>query len=192
MSIPPQGFPAPPGQRGPSCWTVGGIGCLVVFVIAVVLVLGSISAVINTKGGRDFMKTMNSTMKTASDAAPCVSQMAAIQKAVLRYREHTGAYPPNLKALSPSYLPNGTSLHCAIDSNDDPGHVTYTYFKPTDTTPKSATLLQFSFNISTKMLNTTQTQTITYSISIDGKMGYSTTQTTTSGSVTPLPAPAGS
>jgi hypothetical protein len=177
--------PVPPGypvqqRRGPSCWAVGGIGCLVVIVVGIVFLIAIVGVVVKSPAGKDIGSSLRSNIKTAFASASCVVAMPAIREAILRYHDHTGNYPNKLTDLSPDYLPSGTSLHCSVDKSDDPSHVTYQYFKPTDKTPQSATLLSFFYVQTTKAGTFQQSQTITEVMTLGGQQStnVSTPQTT--------------
>lgn len=181
---PPPGFQPPtyqyaPQKRGPSCWAVGGIGCLVIFILGAVLTFLAINRYVHSKTGHEFMEGFTSAMKTSAAGAECVAPMTEIRKAILRYHEHEGKYPDNLTQLASKYLPAGVTLHCGVDQNDDPSHVTYEYFKPTDKTPPSAILLRYSWPVSITIAGQTSTQTMTEQITLDGTVSETQTSSTT-------------
>jgi len=192
MSLPPPGYPPVQQNRGPSCWAIGGIGCLVVIVVGIVVVLAVVKSVFSTKEGRAFSSSFSSAMKTSVAAGSCTAAMPTIRSAILRYHGHEGTYPPNLKSLSPDYLPAGISLHCKVDKVDDPSHVTYQYFRPTEKTPQSAVLMKFSFDTTFSAgAGQSVTQTMTEQITLGGQQSVVTQQTQTNGAATPIsPSPA--
>jgi len=161
--LPPPGFQPPnypyaPQKRPVSCWAVGGIGCVVIFVLGAILMFVAFYKFVQSPTGRDLMKGANDVAKTTVAGSACVEPMTQIQKAILRYHEHEGKYPDNLTQLTAKYLPPGITLHCGVDKSDDPSHVTYQYFKPTATTPASSVLLRYSWSVTITVYGQSQTQ----------------------------------
>lgn len=173
MSYPPS-YSRPPRQ-GPNCWAVGAIGCLVLIIAIGVATFVGIAAFMKSNTGKEFVSSMNTGIKSEVTASACVPDLRDIGAAINRYHEANGKYPPNLKALDPKYLSPGTSLHCGTDTNDDPSHVTYEYIKPTESTPRNAPVVRYSWKLTMTFGGVTQTETSTEQIALDGTVTKTTT-----------------
>ena len=168
MSIPPAYQPGPPARRGPSCWVVGGVSCLVVFLAAAALIGIAAYKVARSPEVQKLGQSFKGMMGNLQEAVACKPHMEDIRAAIVRYRGKYGKYPDNLGQLVPEFLSERSVLHCPIDPVKDPSHVTYRYYKPTDATPGSAPLLSFDAKTAVSLGSQVQTLTQTFEITRDG------------------------
>ena len=177
--------PSAPVKRGPSCWLVGALTCLGIVILVVIAIVVGITSFTHSAAGKKFASTFGSAMhKSATDAPIAIRNMETIREAIMRYHDHTGSYPDNLQQLVPTYLPDSSVLHSALDSNSNPSHVSYTYTKPTSSSTDSSTLLALHWQMSMSFGDQTQTTNFTYVLPIKGpirqeqsQMGATTTTT---------------
>ena len=163
-------------RRGPNCWLVGGLTCVGLVIIGAIAIFAGFYSL--------FRGPLKGAIQSGAAAQMCKQHMLQIQQAVDRYHTHTGTYPDALTDLVPTYLPDRSVLHCSMDTNPDPSHVTYEYSKPTETTPGTAPLLTLHWNMSIKMMGTSQTVGETEIVTVNGEQEHSQTQnmvTTTTG-----------
>jgi hypothetical protein len=176
--------PSAPPRRGPSCWLVGALTCLGIVILVVIAIVIGISSIAHSPAGKKFVSTFSSAVHTGSMVPECQAKMRTIREAIIRYHEHTGSYPNNLKQLVPTYLPDASTLHCQLDSSTDPSHVTFIYTKPTDSTSDSSTLLAFHMQMTMSFGEQTQVQDYTYSITKGGELQQNMSQSMSSNAST--------
>jgi type II secretory pathway pseudopilin PulG len=87
---------------------------------------------------------VGASLGSAKKMSASVSQMHAIDQALIAYRAAHASYPPTLKSLVPNYLPSESSLHAPIDANSNPNHVSFTYTRPSADAPMSALVLSIA------------------------------------------------
>jgi hypothetical protein len=81
-----------------SCWVLGGIGCLGLLIIGILIVVFGGRALVNTVG--------KPIEEVVSKAQVVVPKQRAIYDALQRYStENNGKYPQSLKQLAPKYVP---------------------------------------------------------------------------------------
>jgi hypothetical protein len=138
---PPGGYYAPPPQNSGSsgCWKAAGITCGVLFLLGILLVVGSVMWVKKSGIG----ETMTGVIASTKDGMD-------IQKAVVAYHDKKGKYPSALTDLVPDYIPERSTLHSALDPDSDPGHVTWKYTKPPAGASGKTPLLELDYEIKMK------------------------------------------
>lgn len=154
---PPGGFNVPPSNVPP-----GGVyygpptnpprsnnGCLKAFGITcgVLLLLGTLAVIFGGLAVRKSLSKKGSLLNTAMGVGTATPNGIKIQQAVVAYHRAKGKYPPNLQALVPDYLTDGKLLHSDLDSNSNPGHVSWTYVKPAANAPGSTPLLRLPYQL---------------------------------------------
>lgn len=179
-NMPPSSLPpSQPIRRGPSCWLVGSLTCLAVVVLVIIAIIAGFASFTHTATGKKFVGTFGSAMRDASQLPICEQNMMAIREAILRYKGHTGRYPDSLKQLSPTYLSDPSILHCPLDPNKDPSHVSYAYTKPTATTADNAPLLTMHWVLSFDAGPQTQSTDTEIILTFGGQIEQQQTRTVT-------------
>jgi hypothetical protein len=182
MSVPPNapppgGYyytPPPPNKGGGGgCLKAAGITCGVLLLLGVVLVLFGVMAVKKQMQNPDPHNPFGAGIAAGISAANGMK----IQQAIVLYHQRTGKYPSNLNALYPDYLPDGKVLHSPLDDNPNPGHVSWTYIKPTEGEDPKSPLLRLPYEIRMNVGGSTSSQKQEIVINLDG-----TTTTNTSSS----------
>ena len=85
-------------QGRTSCWVLGGIGCLGLMIIGVLILFFGGRALVNTFG--------RPIEEVVSKAQVVVPKQRAVYDALQRYAaENRGKYPQSLKQLAPKYVP---------------------------------------------------------------------------------------
>jgi hypothetical protein len=85
-------------QGRTSCWVLGGIGCLGLMIIGVLILFFGGRALVNTFG--------RPIEEVVSRAQVVVPKQRAVYDALQRYAaENRGKYPQSLKQLAPKYVP---------------------------------------------------------------------------------------
>jgi hypothetical protein len=85
-------------QGRTSCWVLGGIGCLGLMIIGVLILFFGGRALVNTFG--------RPIEEVLGKAQVIVPKQRAVYDALQRYaRENKGKYPQSLKQLAPKYVP---------------------------------------------------------------------------------------
>jgi hypothetical protein len=185
MSVPPNTPPPggyyytpPPQNRGGGsggCLKAAGITCGVLLLLGVVLVLFSVMAVKKQLQNPDIHNPVGAGIAAGISATNGMK----IQQAIVRYHQQTGKYPANLNALYPNYLTDGKILHSPLDSNPNPGHISWTYIKPAEGADPKSPLLRLPYEINMTIGGSTSSQKQEIVINLDGT---ETTNTSTSGS----------
>jgi hypothetical protein len=177
----PQQFQPQPYQQpkrsGAGCWVGGLVGCLLIIIIGVLVVFFSVRQAI--KGSSGFMQGFQGAVKSTQDMVQCVQQMRIVDQALNRYNADHGSYPPNLSALVPSYIPTQSELHCGLDPNTNPNHVSFTYFRPPAGAPKSTTVLSISGSYTMTVAQQSQSIKTTETMALDGTTQQSQSQSMT-------------
>lgn len=179
--------PGPPIRRGPNCWLIGALTCLGIVVLVIIAIIVGIASFTHTAAGKKFASTFGSAMRGASMLPACEQNMLEIREAILRYHEHTGKYPDSLKDLVPTYVTDPSILHCPLDPNSDPSHVTYVYTKPNSSTSSAAPLLTLHWIMNMDVGPQTQTTDTAVTVTMGGEVtrSQSSTQSTNSNSGAP-------
>lgn len=175
MSVPPDNYySAPPPTRSNSsgCWKAAGITCGVLIVLTAVVVFFAVRAAKEAihKGTGIFGKTFGA----AFDIGITTANGLKIQQAVVKYHQQHGKYPDTLTDLVADGLVDGKILHSALDTNPDPGHISWTYTKPAEGAPGSTPILKLHYHIVIPGSNTQQTQDNDMIINLDGTTGQNT------------------
>jgi len=191
---PNQGFtqyaqpPTPPSAKksGPGCWLWVPLGCFGVLIIFGLIAFLGIKSTIQSQGGKSFLGGFSSAMQGGMAVAEAEKNIKLINDAVIKYDKDNGTYPVSLQQLTPKYLPDPSVLHSSADQITNPSHVSYTYIRPTSSTPTNAVYL--SIVVTYGMTVSNQTVKIKQSIQmpLDGSLVVSQSQTQ---SVTPLASP---
>lgn len=179
MSVPPNapppgGYyytPPPPNKGGGGgCLKAAGITCGVLLLLGIVLV---------AFGVMSFRKQMqhpdiHSPFGAGIVIAQSTTNGIMIQRAIVSYHAKTGKYPNNLNALFPEYLPDGKVLHSDFDTNNSPGHVSWTYIKPTEGEDPKSPLLRLPYEMDINVGNSSSSQKQEIVINLDGTTRSST------------------
>ncbi len=137
-TIPPQ-EPAAPRTRS-NCFVVGGITCLVVLIIGILI---TIWLVVSVSKNPTFKKVFSG----AKLVAECQLHLANpsgtqdIYDALERYKTRYGQYPAKLADLYPTFLEDKAILHCPADTRPK-DVVSYDYYPPTDKSPANAVIVE--------------------------------------------------
>ena len=118
-----------------------------------------------------FKPMFRSLSHSVNDAVKVQQQGLSLWNAIGRYKSYTGSYPNKLEDLVPKYLENFNSMHSAVDTNRDPNHVSWEYFKPSQNADPSAPILREDYkmqNPATTDPNLAIQQSIT--ITVGGKI----------------------
>ena len=155
--------PAKPGSGG--CWKVGGIGC------ALLLVLAIIGGVVAVRSVKDQIAhpVKGSFLGTAVSAGKAGMDGALIQKAIVNYHTEKGKYPASLMVLVEDGSLDGKRLHNDLDDSPDPAHQSWRYFPPKEGDPVTTPILEEPYHVTVG--NKTQLGRIT--ILLNGKSGSS-------------------
>jgi len=155
--------PAKPGSGG--CWKVGGIGC------ALLLVLAIIGGVVAVRSVKDQIAhpVKGSFLGTAVSAGKAGMDGALIQKAIVNYHTEKGKYPASLMVLVEDGSLDGKRLHNDLDDSPDPAHQSWRYFPPKEGDPDTTPILEEPYHVTVG--NKTQPGRIT--ILLNGKSGSS-------------------
>ena len=151
MSIPPSNPPpgnyyaAPPPTRSGSggCWKVGGIGCAVLLVLAII---GGIFAVRSVKD-QIAHPVKGTIMGTAVAAGKAGMDGVMIQKAIVNYHTEKGKYPASLMVLVQNGSLDGKRLHNDLDDSPDPAHQSWRYFPPKEGDPATTPILEEPYHV---------------------------------------------
>lgn len=179
MSVPPNapppgGYyytPPPPNKGGGGgCLKAAGITCGVLLLLGIVLVAFSVMAVKKQMQNPDIHNPFGATVAVMHSTEDGIK----IHQAIVLYHERTGKYPNNLNALFPDYLPDGKVLHSDFDTNNSPGHVSWTYIKPTEGEDPKSPLLRLPYEMNINVGGSTSSQKQEIVINLDGTTRSST------------------
>jgi hypothetical protein len=165
--VPPRVVPA---KQPLSCWLIGGIGCLVICLLVAIALALAAYQVLNSKTGKQMMSGMGAIMQNAERMPEAKQKMNDIHGALLRYDLKNGQYPLSLAELSPDYLANGNELHCTLDPNPDPTHISFTYFRPTPEVPSTSRVLTIKWSDKLVVGKTTSDDSFVLSETIGGQI----------------------
>ncbi len=138
---------APPEQPKPksNCFMVGGITCLVIFVLLVGLgfwlfkQLSGNSMIKKAFGGAKLVAECQLNM-----ANPSSDQ--CIYAALERYNTKYGRYPQKLGELYPTFLEKRSVLHCPADPSPK-DTISYEYTPPAETAPANTIMVECNRHI---------------------------------------------
>lgn len=131
--------PTPPRAKS-NCFVVGGITCLVVVVIGVVLIiLGVRWASQNPQIRKAVGSAQLRTECQLHLANPSGSQ--DIYDALERYKTRNGKYPAKLADLYPTFLEDKSVLHCPADTSGK-DVVSYEYYPPAMDAPANMVIVE--------------------------------------------------
>ncbi len=159
---PPPGNYTPPRSNSNGCWKAGGITC------GVLLVLGIIAVVIGGLAVKKALHNRTGIFGKVMDIATTTTNGITIQKAVVKYHADHGKYPTNLTQLVADGDIDGKILHSSLDPNPDPGHISWTYHQPTETSAPNTPLLTMHVELNIPGANTQQTSNSDIVINLDG------------------------
>jgi hypothetical protein len=183
-----QQVPMPPAEKkGPSCWAVGGIGCVVVILIFVILGFVAFQKIMHSKEGKDLIGTMQNAMQGAKEAVACEQKLQQIDGALVRYHEKNGSYPSSLSYLIPAYLPDPSVLKCDLP-DADPTKSPFVYTKPTSSSSSTDKLVNFVWADKISMGGQTTTMRTDYYFTVGGKEMVQQATVDSTGRVTVMPA----
>lgn len=162
--------PITPPKKGPSCWLIGGLGCLAIFVAISVVLAFVVVKSLGTPRGKTFVHEFGKVIKSASLIPDSSKRMVDIRGALVRYQLKKGVYPQALTDLVPDFLPDKSELHSPLDPVTDPTHQSFVYTRPAPNAPGSAKILvltwSFNIDVGDKMTLTKEVLTET----LDGHM----------------------
>ena len=170
MSIPPNtsppgnyySAPPPPAKSGSGgCWKIGGIGCALLLVLAII---GGVAGVRSFKNQLAH-PTKGSIMGTAVAAGKASLDGDLIHKAIVSYHAEKGKYPASLMVLVEDGRLDGKRLHNDLDDSPDPAHQSWRYFPPKEGDPDTTPILEEPYHVTVG--NNTQPGRIT--ILLNGK-----------------------
>jgi len=175
MNLPPSATPPggyyvspPPPNRSSSggCWKAAGIGCAVIFLLALI---GGFLAV------RSFKHQLahpdkNSVIGTAVAAGKAGASGIEIEQAIKEYHTQHGKYPNSLMDMVQEGSLDGKQLHNDLDDSPDPGHLSWHYTKPDEGAPGTTPILEEPYHITIGG----NTQTARIVIQLDGKVAANT------------------
>jgi hypothetical protein len=141
-------IPTSSKTKAPSCWAIGGVGCLVLFIL--ILALGGVvlNNALRTKQGKQIITSFKTVIKVSAKVPDCEQRMVTIRQALIRYDLKNARYPESLTDLVPDYLPDASTLHCALDTNPDPSHVSFSYSRPGPGAVSSSPIMTITFSFS--------------------------------------------
>ena len=135
----PEQQPTPPRAKS-NCFVVGGITCLVVVVIGILLTIWLVT-----------WASRNPTFKKAIGGAKLVAECQLhladpsgsqdIYDALERYKSRNGKYPAKLADLYPTFLEDRSVLHCPADTSGK-DVVSYEYYPPAKNAPGSTVIVE--------------------------------------------------
>lgn len=161
-------LPPPPPPRGNSgAWKWVAIACGGCCLGAVVLF-----AVLGVLGYNKLGGVFRGSFKAAGELRQCQIEMPRVWKAIQQYHKEKGAYPDSLSELVPNYITNVGELKLSLR----PDGPEFTYHKPTDSTPDSDPMLEYTIPV---QMTAAVPQKITYFCieSKGGQFTYRTEQT---------------
>src|SRR5579871_3906169 len=80
-----QQVPIPPEpKKGPSCWTIGGIGCVVVILVIAILAFVGVQKLLSSKEGKEIVGTVQNAMRGAKEAVACKTKLEQIDSAIMK------------------------------------------------------------------------------------------------------------
>lgn len=189
MSIPPSSAPPPFAQYGtpphspPSssggCWKAAGITC------GVLLLLGIVAVVIGGLAVRRAVHNHSGMFGTFMNIGTTIGNGVKIQRAIVQYHTTHGRYPDTLTDLVADGDIDGKILHSPLDPNSDPGHISWTYHRPTATSAPNAPLLTMHYTLTIPGANTQQTTGSDIVINLDGTTSSNATTSTETHSSSP-------
>jgi hypothetical protein len=150
---------------------IGGIGCLILAVIAAIIIGISVYKVAHS----GIMKQMSGAVKQSELVPGCDAKMQTVVIALNKYEAKNGSYPKKLSALTPTYL-MPSDLHCDLDTVSDPNHVTFDYTRPPATAPTTTNVLSFSTNFSMTISGQTIDQKTVHYMTLGGQTSQQTFQ----------------
>ncbi|MDR3709185.1 MAG: hypothetical protein P4L33_12865 [Capsulimonadaceae bacterium] len=162
-------LPGPARQQGPSCWAVGGVSCLVLIILGMILLFVGVHQALKSKDGHQFVGQIRALVHNTSDAVECEEKLRAVYGAIGRYRAKNGAYPADIKSLVPKYLPQATSCHCSLDPKPDPANLTFLYVPPTAASKPGDAVLSFTWSQQFAMGGKTSKIDTLYYFTVSGK-----------------------
>ena len=169
MSIPPSqtppgGFsqaPPPPNNSG-GCWKAAGITCSILLVLAIIVGIVAFNAV---KRGYEHHSGIFGQIVNVSTATQDGFQL---RQAILKYHQQHGHYPNTLIDVVSDGLVDGKILHTPLDTNPNPGHISWTYFKPAENAPNSTPILSEHYQLTLGGAGSSSTQGSDITITLGG------------------------
>ena len=160
---PNQGFtqyatppPPPPAKKsGPGCWLWVPLGCFGLLAVFGLIAFIGLKSTLQSQGGKSFLSGFSGAMQGGMEVAEAEKNIKVINDAVIQYDKDNGTYPTSLQQLTPKYLPDPTVLHSSADPISSPNHVSYTYIRPTSSTPPTTPYLSIVINYGMTMSNQT-------------------------------------
>jgi hypothetical protein len=139
--------PIAPQKRAPSCWLIGGLGCLGFFTVLWISMAIGFYQVLRTPNGKQLVREFGNVIAMSSKIPEAQKKITDIRGALIRYDLKNSVYPISLKSLQPDYLPDKSELHCALDSNPDPNHISFVYTQPSPGASSSTKILSLSWSM---------------------------------------------
>lgn len=175
MSMPPSNYYGggpPTRSNSGGCWKAVGITC------GLLVILGIVGIFFTVRYAKQAMRSGTGIFGTVGKAMQSAKEGQTIQKAVVQYHTQHGKYPDDLMTLVSDGLLDGRNLHSGLDSDPNPGHISWVYTKPAGGAPGKTPILSMHYKITIPAGgNTQQSQDGEMIIDLDGSNGSSTHST---------------
>jgi hypothetical protein len=151
-------YNAPPPAKSSSggCWKAAGITC------GVLVLLVIIAGFFIYRAGKGIFGQAMSIGKTAANGIK-------IQQGVVQYHTKNGKYPATLTDLVSDGEIDGKILHSDLDTDPNPGHISWTYTKPAEGSPGSTPILKYHYHLNLPGANSArQVPATDITINLDG------------------------
>jgi len=169
MTSPGQ-VPVPQQKKAPSCWLIGGLGCLGIIVIGGAVIGFFAYGVSQSARGKALGSIIQSVQHTVQYQVAAEKDLEDIQAALVRYHEAKKHYPKSLRELVPTYLADPSELHNGLDPNPDPNHISFTYVKIPPHAPLSTKAANITWNTNMNAMGQQMDSETIISVSLDGQL----------------------
>lgn len=136
-----------------SCWVLGGIGCLGILIVVLVLVWFAVN-----RFGQALQGAIQSVMVLEQEVEPHFKTIAG---AIRSYYQDTGKFPASLSALSPKYLSAEAIKPITLK---DGTSLKWVYRAPKPNDPNDAIVLQHSPPVKSELQIAGQTVQVEFTL----------------------------